>query len=293
MNHFLAVRPDETVLYEKYLDNCIAISREDLHQLFRDNIVESDIVFKKEFRSFSHSEGKQFIDFTDGTKYLADLYAGVDGIRSSVREHLFGEYELSEVGEREIVCMVEMKYQPYRLDQFYKVVDSEKGKTIGIIPLSSERFIWFLQFNHFIDPLDSREPSEMRAYAMRSIEHFPEKVRILVNSSNFDQSFLWVSQRMDHLPSYYKDNCVLLGDAAHPLLPLTSQGANSALEDAATLASVFSNYRDETDISGVLKRYESMRRNIVDHYITDGDALAEDFMLLSTNKKFKLPLTIH
>ncbi len=293
MNHFKAVKPDGTILYEKYLDNCIAISREDLHELLRNQISESEIQFDKTFHEFSDGEKGKILHLTDGSVYQADFYAGVDGIRSAVRDHLFGEQKLSEVGEREVVCMVEVENHTFRLDQFYKVVDTENGKTIGVIPLSEHKFIWFLQFNHHIDPLDSKDYSEIKAYTLRSIEHFPESVKELVRNSDFKDAFLWVSQRMDHLTSYFKDNCVLLGDAAHPLLPLTSQGANSALEDAATLADVWSNYRDEMDVNAMLSRYQSLRRDFIAHYISDGDALAEDFMLLSTNKKFKLPLTIH
>lgn len=221
------------------------------------------------------------------------MYAGVDGIRSAVRSELFGEQVLTEVGEREIVCMVEAAGLPFQLDEFYKVVDSERGKTIGIIPLSDNMYIWFLQFNHRLDPCDTTDAAELKEFTLRAIEAFPAKVKDLVSQSNFESAFLWISQRMDHLPSYFKDNCVLLGDAAHPLLPLTSQGANSALEDAASLATVWSNYRHEVPVSEVLRKYQDQRHAIIAHYIADGDALAEDFMLLSSNKKFKLPLTIH
>jgi 2-polyprenyl-6-methoxyphenol hydroxylase-like FAD-dependent oxidoreductase/predicted DsbA family dithiol-disulfide isomerase len=293
MNIFRAVKPDESLIFEKNLENCLAITREGLHEIFRDLIPEKDLRLNKEFSSFHQKGDKQVVHFTDGTNYTAELYAGVDGIRSTVRGELFGEQLLTEVGEREIVCMVEAQGLPFQLDEFYKVIDSERGKTIGIIPLTGDVYIWFLQFNHKLDPCETSEADVLKEFTIRSIEDFPSKVKDLVSQSNFESAFLWISQRMDHLPSYFKENCVLLGDAAHPLLPLTSQGANSALEDAASLATVWSNYRHEVPVSEVLRKYQDQRRAIIAHYIADGDALAEDFMLLSSNKKFKLPLTIH
>jgi len=292
MNFFKAVKPDGTILFQKDLENCVAISRDDLLELFKDQVPESDIHYGKEFRKFQSDPHKKLL-FDDGSSCEADIYVGVDGIRSAVRTELFGEQALVDVGEREIVCMVDAGAFSFRLDEFYKVVDTEGGKSIGIIPLANNKYIWFLQFNQHIDPFDSNDSDDKRDFVWQMITHFPEKVKDLVSQSDFNRSFLWVSQRMDHLPSYFKENSVLLGDAAHPLLPLTSQGANSALEDAATLAMVWSEYSGDLDVPAILKKYDSMRRAIIAHYIEDGDALAEDFMLLSTNKKFKLPLTIH
>ncbi|TMM38338.1 MAG: salicylate 1-monooxygenase [Actinobacteria bacterium] len=74
---------------------------------------------------------------------------------------------------------------------------------------------------------------------------------------------------------------VLVGDAAHPLLPFGAQGANQAIEDAATLAAHLDAGRD--DVAGALARYERarvprlaqvramVRDNGVNHHLPDGE----------------------
>jgi 2-polyprenyl-6-methoxyphenol hydroxylase-like FAD-dependent oxidoreductase len=47
---------------------------------------------------------------------------------------------------------------------------------------------------------------------------------------------LWPTFTTPLLPTWEKDGCVLVGDAAHALQPSSGQGASMALEDAETLA---------------------------------------------------------
>jgi salicylate hydroxylase len=51
----------------------------------------------------------------------------------------------------------------------------------------------------------------------------------------------------------------LLGDAAHPMLPHTGQGANQAIEDAVTLAAVLGD-AESASAPRALQIYESLRR---------------------------------
>lgn len=51
---------------------------------------------------------------------------------------------------------------------------------------------------------------------------------------------------------------VLIGDAAHAMLPFAAQGAAMAIEDAATLARLVGRMRD--DLGAALTRYEALRR---------------------------------
>jgi salicylate hydroxylase len=53
------------------------------------------------------------------------------------------------------------------------------------------------------------------------------------------------------------DRVVLVGDAAHPMLPFFAQGAAQAIEDAAALGRAFA--RDGGDVPAALKAYETTR----------------------------------
>ncbi|KAF8191120.1 hypothetical protein K438DRAFT_1831256 [Mycena galopus ATCC 62051] len=52
---------------------------------------------------------------------------------------------------------------------------------------------------------------------------------------------------------------VLLGDAAHPILPFGAQGAALAIEDAAVLGGLLSNISDPSEVPESLRMYETMR----------------------------------
>src|SRR5271156_2717599 len=52
---------------------------------------------------------------------------------------------------------------------------------------------------------------------------------------------------------------VLLGDAAHPMLPYIAQGASSAIEDAAALATCLDFVDEKKGVRDVLKVYEELR----------------------------------
>ena len=58
---------------------------------------------------------------------------------------------------------------------------------------------------------------------------------------------------------WYRDRVVLLGDAAHAMLPHHGQGANTTLEDAFTLAALLPTTASE-DLEPVLARYQRLRR---------------------------------
>ncbi|MGI9383219.1 MAG: FAD-dependent monooxygenase [Methyloligellaceae bacterium] len=68
----------------------------------------------------------------------------------------------------------------------------------------------------------------------------------------------WALFELPPLASWWSDNVVLLGDAAHPTLPFLAQGGAMAIEDAAILACELS--REGTTPDEAFRRYASLRR---------------------------------
>ena len=58
---------------------------------------------------------------------------------------------------------------------------------------------------------------------------------------------------------WYRGRAVLLGDAAHAMLPHHGQGANTTIEDAFTLADLLAT-AEPGDLEPVLRRYQPLRR---------------------------------
>lgn len=53
---------------------------------------------------------------------------------------------------------------------------------------------------------------------------------------------------------------VLLGDAAHAMMPYTAQGATSSVEDAAVLAGCLERMKEKGDLGRMMKAYEDIRK---------------------------------
>ena len=81
--------------------------------------------------------------------------------------------------------------------------------------------------------------------------------------SKIEQSYVWKLRDRPELERWVhpKGNLVLLGDAAHPMLPYVAQGASSAVEDAAVLAECLEHVEPGTrDLRPVLQVYERIRK---------------------------------
>jgi salicylate hydroxylase len=72
-------------------------------------------------------------------------------------------------------------------------------------------------------------------------------------------TFRWGLYDREPLATWTRGRLTLLGDAAHPMLPHTGQGANQAIEDAIALATVLSR-ADRVSAPRALLIYEQLRR---------------------------------
>jgi salicylate hydroxylase len=69
---------------------------------------------------------------------------------------------------------------------------------------------------------------------------------------------LWPLHDLDALPRWSGRNTVLIGDAAHPVLPFLAQGGALAIEDAATLTAELA--RKDTTLPVALAAFEKARK---------------------------------
>ena len=94
-----------------------------------------------------------------------------------------------------------------------------------------------------------------------------------IESTDTNSTYVWRSGYMDLLHTFHFHNMFLIGDACHPLLSMTSQGVNTALEDAIHLAQLF-NDNDHQDVGNL---YYSNRKEVIADRIEYGKHLADRF----------------
>ena len=75
-----------------------------------------------------------------------------------------------------------------------------------------------------------------------------------------DETFRWGIYDREPLDRWSTGRVTLLGDAAHAVTPHLGQGANQAVEDAATLAELLDG-ATAADVPAALTAYEALRRD--------------------------------
>jgi len=134
-----------------------------------------------------------------------------------------------------------------------------KGERVGIAPLADGRVYWFGVVSM---PAGTTFPDEY-AEVRRRFAGWHAPIADLIAATPAETVFRTdIHDLAGPLPTFRNGNAVLLGDAAHAMTPDLGQGANQAMEDAATLTRLLEPLatRPAPDVSGALDAYDRLRR---------------------------------
>lgn len=187
----------------------------------------------------------------------ADLVIGADGLRSRVRQAMYGEDTVRFTGQiayrglvrREAVADLEMAEG--------SCVWAGPGRVFVRYPLRGGALINCVMLGraeHWAEESWSTRtaPGELKA----ALSGWPTEVQQLVGAIPNDQSFKWGLFDRPPLKNIVTSNVALVGDAAHPMLPFFAQGASSAIEDAIVLSRCMA---ASDDVASALLRYQNAR----------------------------------
>jgi cysteine-S-conjugate beta-lyase len=232
-----------------------------------------------------------------GTSVKADLYVSAEGIRSRARQAIFPGWAATQAQVLEIVGMVECKSTVrWANNNFNKFHAVSGGIALGTLAVDSEHVIWYLQFDsqRFPQPTeDAANFAETRKKFVTSlVGEWADPIPHLLSIADFSRTHLWRPLDTDLVPTFYRGNLVLVGDAAHPLSPFTSQGVSSAVADAVALAENVGsdNVKTQSDLENALSRYSSDRREQCAPYVAKGRELTRHFLTPEIGSTILLPL---
>jgi len=132
------------------------------------------------------------------------------------------------------------------------------GKHFMVFPVRGGRLLNYVGFV----PTENQTIESWSAIGDRdelaaSFEGWDPRVTALLEK--VDSCFWWGLYDRRPLSTWTKGRLVLLGDAAHAMLPHLGQGANQAIEDGVAMAILLEG-RTAREIPDVLRQYEQLRR---------------------------------
>ena len=218
-----------------------------------------------------------------------DLLIGAEGYRSPLCDALNPGLERPVSRVMEIVTSSEIPTLAEQLgSSFVKTVFADRGLAFGLLSPTPTRVIGFLQFDgERYAPL-ARElgPDDFRRFLCEVLEGAPEPVPAYLRRASFETASLWRPVNSELPAHLHCDNAVLVGDAAHPLLPFTSQGVSAALEDAVILADVLGTM-EPPGLPAALAGFCRDRRSDLRSYVDGGRRILAHF--LDSSSSFVAP----
>lgn len=172
--------------------------------------------------------------FADGRTETADLVVAADGIRSAIRESLFSPAPPEFTGFVAWRGLVDTADLPPHLRESAVAFGRgrhinrylvRRGELLNFVAVA-QRDQWEAEGWTIAAPLDE---------FLAEFSSFDEGTRTVISRPVRGQVFKWGLFGRPWLERWSSGRVVLLGDAAHPMLPFLGQGAANAIEDAMIL----------------------------------------------------------
>ncbi|KAJ5096576.1 hypothetical protein N7456_007297 [Penicillium angulare] len=228
------------------------------------------------------------VELETGEKLSADLIIGADGIHSVVRRYVLPEepqpmptglsaYRLmisteilekeepdfcSKINPREPFTSMIVAHNcrlimgPGRQGEVYGITALVPDEQMNEDPNAKQSWVAEGDLNKILQTF-SEFPDWVTSIFKYEITDFPLKDRCspIIQRHSSDLG-LWQLRDLNPLAKWHSGRVVLIGDAAHAMLPTQGQGASQAIEDAEALGAFFEDISDPPspeDISSILE----------------------------------------
>jgi 2-polyprenyl-6-methoxyphenol hydroxylase-like FAD-dependent oxidoreductase len=171
------------------------------------------------------------VTFSDGSRDLYDLVIGADGIRSALRDKVFGTAHQPKFTGQGVWRYNVRRPADLSDMQIYR---GKPGMTVGLVPLDRETMYVFVAS---AEPGNPRFAVETRADELRRrLEGYGGYIPQVREQVTDPALVVYRPMESMVMPApWYRGRTVLIGDAVHPSTPHLGQGAAMAIEDAVVL----------------------------------------------------------
>ncbi|KAK2012463.1 FAD/NAD(P)-binding domain-containing protein [Colletotrichum eremochloae] len=210
------------------------------------------------------------VTLESGEVLTGDLIVGADGIKSVLRKSVLGKDVAAVPTGLSAYRLVIDSAQLEQDKDFMSVIDPRKSLTTMIMG-HDRRIIMGPARNGSIYsvvalvPDDKmQETAEGKSWTTKgdpqrmrdSFEVFPTWAKAVFK--NCTEVGLWQLRDMDPLETWHRGRTIIIGDAAHPMLPTQGQGASQAIEDAEALGVIFGDIKEKPTAAEVESRLKTV-----------------------------------
>jgi salicylate hydroxylase len=201
------------------------------------------------------------LEFANGRVERADVVVGADGVRSTVRRWVTGADDAVYSGTSAFRGIVPTENLPSLPDphaiQFWMGPDAHllhyaiggAGELVNFFAVVEGPSIWL----H-----DGTVAEVSEDVPVASFRGWHPAVTEMIRAA--ESPIRWGLFTVRPLLRWHRGRVVVLGDAAHGMLPHQGQGANTSIEDAFALAALVADTRPGEDLEPVFSRYRTLRR---------------------------------
>lgn len=248
-----------------------AFHRVDLHSGLQDIANEYGVKIKlgTEIKEPDCDAGT--LTLTDGTVVTKDLLVIADGIKSNFVSRIANTNETAEeTGKSVFRTLIPMDkllsdptVAPFLKNEpsgFLLASPSPSGVFIVTYPCRADT-VMNLAIFHTTRP-HQRDANDWNSSAITEdvlamLDGFHPVWRAIVAKA--DNMKVYTLSHRPSISRMIRGKTLVIGDAAHPMMPTHAQGGCMALEDAAALEILFANISDDADVQSRLRLFEQLR----------------------------------
>ncbi|WP_150463262.1 FAD-dependent monooxygenase [Nesterenkonia ebinurensis] len=195
----------------------------------------------------------------------ADFLVAADGLRSPTRKALWPDRNVVASGYTSWRAVIAA---PGAVSSEFAMTWGPNAE-FGALPVGHGEIYWY----GYAKLSPGTVFDDERQAARKRFAKWHDNTQALIAATAADRLMrhdVWLLDRP--LKSYVRGRTVLIGDAAHPMLPTLGQGANSALEDGVTVGRVVSPTVE--DIPAALREVDRQRRRRTQGLVKQSAAMA-------------------
>ena len=193
----------------------------------------------------------------EGGEAAGDALVGADGVRSRIRQALFGADAPQFTGLVAWRGTLGMSLLPAHMRRLVGTNWIGPGAHVVHYPVHRGEYMNFVGLIERDDwRVESWTAQGTTAACAGDFGGWHEDVHRMIG--NVGTPFKWALMGRAPMERWTVGRITLLGDACHPTLPMLAQGAAMAIEDALVLARALEAY---ADVETALARYEAARRD--------------------------------